>query len=454
MVPDAVLVDLAEEVGEGLLSEAAHAPRRQLDAPALLLDQPGVGQRLGEVGQPVQRPRRVLAHVLLDLLEVDLAQGGRGGGRLEHLFHAVELAQLRGQVGGPVQGHGPLAVEVVGTLPAGVGHGTLEVLGQALHLPAQVHVLEHGLHELAQLGLLLGAERVPHGLGGGHALGQLLEELVERLRVAREHVAVLLHELLEAGIELLPAFALLEHLVEGVVGVPHARHLLGAHARERLGRALEEGVGHLPPELFDELLEALPCLGGDEVVVLQAADAPGRVVGLEVERHAALGGHVVGHLAAPLVARAVRLLHELVDGGALVLLDLVELPRELGHAAVGVALGEHLLAAAAQLVEEVSQAGDLVAVGSVEAAAQETTQRVVEVTAGEEVVGEPRQEVVGVEVGELLGAVPFRVVVAGAHGLVPGLTCARGRGRGRRTRPCSTAWSDAGPRGGIRGSWP
>ncbi len=60
--------------------------------------------------------------------------------------------------------------------------------------------------------------------------------------------------------------------------------------------------------------------------MLQAADPAGRVVGLEVERHAPLGGHVVGHLAAPLVARGVRFLHELVDGRALVLLDLVELP--------------------------------------------------------------------------------------------------------------------------------
>ena len=80
-------------------------------------------------------------------------------------------------------------------------------------------------------------------------------------------------------------------------------------------------------ELLDQLLEPLAGLGGDEVVVLQGADAAGRVVGLEVERHAPLGGDVVGDLAAALVARAVRLLDELVDGGALVLLYLVELAR-------------------------------------------------------------------------------------------------------------------------------
>ena len=381
---------------------------------------------------------------------------GRGG-RLQHLLHAVELAQLGGQVGGLAHAHGALAAEVVGLLPAGVGHGALEVLGQALHLPAQVHVLEDRVHQVAQLRLLLGAHGVPHRLGGGHALGQLLQQLVEVLRVAGEHVAELRHELLEARVEVVAALALLEHLVQRVVGVAHALHLLGVHVGQRVGGSLEERVRHLAAELLDELLEALARLGGDEVVVLQAADAAGGVVGLEVERHAPLGGHVVGHLGTALVARAVRLLDQVVDGGALVLLYLVELRRELGHAAVGVALGQHLGAAASQLVEHVAQPRHLLAVGVAEAAPEEAPQRVVEVTAGEEVVGEAGQQVVGVEVGEFLGAVPFRNSRSGRSWVCPascGLTCARGRGRVPRTRPCSTAWSGAAPRGGTPGRWP
>ena len=58
---------------------------------------------------------------------------------------------------------------------------------------------------------------------------------------------------------------------------------------------------------------------------------------------------------------------QLVDGGAFVLLYLVELLRELDHAAVGVTLGEHLGAAPSELVEQVAQSGDLVAVGCTEA---------------------------------------------------------------------------------------
>ena len=87
---------------------------------------------------------------------------------------------------------------------------------------------------------------------------------------------------------------------------------------------------------------------------------------------------------------------------------------DLGHAAVGVALGQHLGAAAAQLLEQVAQPGHLLAVGRAHAAAQQPAQRVVEVAARQQVVGQAGQQVVGVEVGELLGAVPLRVVVAGA----------------------------------------
>ena len=149
--------------------------------------------------------------------------------------------------------------------------------------------------------------------------------------------------------------------------------------------------------------------------MLQAADVPGRVVGLEVEGHPALGRHVIGHLGATLVARVARLVHELVDGGALVLLNLVELAGELGHAAVRVALGQHFGAPSAQLVEHVAQARHLLAVGVAEAAPQQSPQRVVEVAPREEVVGEAGQQVVRIEVGELLGAVPLRIVVPGAH---------------------------------------
>ena len=83
--------------------------------------------------------------------------------------------------------------------------------------------------------------------------------------------------------------------------------------------------------------------------------------------------------------------------------------------AVGVALGQQLGPAPPELLEQVAQAHDLLAVGRAHAAAQQPPQGVVEVAAGQQVVGQAGQQVVGVEVGELLRAVPAPVVVAGGH---------------------------------------
>ena len=77
-----------------------------------------------------------------------------------------------------------------------------------------------------QLRPLLGRHRVEHRLHRRHPAGHLLEQLVEVLRVLREEVAELLHELLEARI--LAALAPLEHLVEPGEHVLHALHVVPA----------------------------------------------------------------------------------------------------------------------------------------------------------------------------------------------------------------------------------
>ncbi len=151
--------------------------------------------------------------------------------------------------------------------------------------------------------------------------------------------------------------------------------------------------------------------------MLKRLDPPAGVAGLEVEGHAALGGHVTGDLGPPLVARSAGLVFELIDGGALVGDDLVQLGRKLGHAPVGIAFGQHLGPPLAQLLQEIDQPGDLLAVSGAHSRTQEAAQRVVEIATRQEVLGQTGQEVVRIEVDELLGAVPLGVVVAGAHAL-------------------------------------
>ena len=101
----------------------------------------------------------------------------------------------------------------------------LQVAAELVDLPAEVHVLEQRLGERLELRALLGRHRVHQLLHLRHRLRHLLEQLVERPRVAGEEVAVTLHEPVEVG--LLAALALLEHLVELGEHVLHPRHALG-----------------------------------------------------------------------------------------------------------------------------------------------------------------------------------------------------------------------------------
>ena len=159
VVPQAVLGHLGEQVAQGLVPQTAHPLGGELGPPALVLDQAGLGQLPGQPGQPVERAGGVLAQVAGHLVEVDLAQGGRRGGRLEHVLHPVEFAQLGGQVGGLGQAHRRVAAEAVALAPPGPGEGPRQVAAQPLDLPAQVHVLEQRLGQRAQLVALFGRER-------------------------------------------------------------------------------------------------------------------------------------------------------------------------------------------------------------------------------------------------------------------------------------------------------
>ena len=54
MIPDPVLGQLAEEVGEGLLPDPPDALGGELETALALVDEPGVLELLGQLGQSVQ----------------------------------------------------------------------------------------------------------------------------------------------------------------------------------------------------------------------------------------------------------------------------------------------------------------------------------------------------------------------------------------------------------------
>src|SRR3712207_7680862 len=59
------------------------------------------------------------------------------------------------------------------------------------HLAGEPHVRHDAGHQIGEFLALLGRERVHHSLRGGRPARELVDQLVEGLRVGREEVAVL-----------------------------------------------------------------------------------------------------------------------------------------------------------------------------------------------------------------------------------------------------------------------
>ena len=180
VLADLVLGQLVEQVAQRVGADLAQALRRQLEPAFLLLDQPGVLQHLGQLGQALQRAGGVVAHQVAHPVHVGLGQRPGAGGVAQQVLQLVEIAELLHGLHRLAHAHRVAALELVALPPAHLREHRLQVLAELAHLPAQVHVFEQLVAELLQLRPLLGRHRVHHRLHRRHALGHLLEQLVER----------------------------------------------------------------------------------------------------------------------------------------------------------------------------------------------------------------------------------------------------------------------------------
>ena len=195
-----------------------------------------------------------------------------------------------------------LALEVVLAIPAHLREERLQVARQLLDLPPQIHVLEELLGQALELRPLLGRHRVEHRLHRGHALRHDLEQLVERLRVLGEEVAVAVHELLERRLRVLAPLAHLEQLVELGEHVLHPLHVFGRDVLHRTGHLVEVALHQLLAELLHELLELLARFGRGELVLRQLAHLTGEVGREHVELQVLVLHDLIGDLLPALVA--------------------------------------------------------------------------------------------------------------------------------------------------------
>ena len=209
---------------------------------------------------------------------------------------------------------------------------------------------------------------------------------------------------------------LADQLVEVAHHLAVGGEVLRAHRPDRLGHPLDELIEDLALEPLDELIEALARVRLEEVVVLQAADPLPDVRGEAVELVEPFGRRRRGASTAGRRASRRRRVRDASSSrrstpGPLLGDDLVELAPDVAEHVVELVALEHLLAPALEPIDQVAQAGHVAArrVAGPPAALHQPAERLGEVALGHDVVGERAQDLVGVEVGDLLAAVPGRV---------------------------------------------
>ena len=179
-----------------------------------------------------------------------------------------ELAGQRLEVGELGDGAGRVAhaepLLAVGHLaalaPRQVGPGLAQRVLQVGHLAGQPHVRHRLGHQVGQLGPLLGREPGHHAFLGGRPAGEGVDQLLDRLRVVREELPVLVHELAEPLVGVLAAVVRVDE--RGQVGdhVLDRLHVLLAGVLQRLLHRGERAVEHLPAQQVLDLLVGLPRL--------------------------------------------------------------------------------------------------------------------------------------------------------------------------------------------------
>ena len=168
--------------------------------PSVCSIRPASVEHLGELGEAFERARGVVAEQVTDLVHVGLGERAGAGGAAQQVLELVEVAELRHGLHRLAEAQRVVAAEVVRRSQPICGISCRRFAPELVDLPAQVHVLEQLVGELLELRPLLGRHRVEHRLHRRHAPGHLLEQLVDVLRVLREEVAVLRHELVEVGL--------------------------------------------------------------------------------------------------------------------------------------------------------------------------------------------------------------------------------------------------------------
>ena len=137
-----VLLQPLEQVAQGVAADGPQAPGRELQPSLPVLDESGLGEHPSQLRQPLQAGGAVVAQQVARHVEVDLGQGAGRRGRRQQVLELVEVAQPLHQVDRPGHAERVAAPRLELPPPPLPRERPLEVLLEAVDLPAQVHVVE------------------------------------------------------------------------------------------------------------------------------------------------------------------------------------------------------------------------------------------------------------------------------------------------------------------------
>ena len=226
-----------------------------------------------------------------------------------------------------------------------------------------------------------------------------------------------------ARVRVATADPLADELVEVADHLAVGGEVLRGHGLDGLGHPGHELIEDLALELLDELVERFAGARLHEVVVLQAADPLPEVRWQRVELVEPAGSGVAEHLAQVVrdivAVRPRRLVQPALDPGPLLVDDLLELPADVSEHVVELVALEHGLALSLEPFHQVAKAGHVAAgrVARAPASVHQAAERFGEVALGHHVVGERVDDLVGVEVGDLLRAVPGGIARSSGEGV-------------------------------------
>jgi len=233
----------------------------------------------------------------------------------ELIEQLVELPDLAERLGGVPVPEILAAAHLLAAAPLQVGPQGTQVVGQLGQLPAQRAVAERLVHQLLQLLALLRAQRAHQPLGRRRLPGQRVDQFLDVLRVFREELAVLLHELGERVVGVLAAGVLAEQVVE--VAHHFGDALVGGRILT-LQRLLEPGealLHDLTAQAVEDLLVSRPRLVTLPVVLGELLHRLSRRAGQVVEDRLAEPGLVVVVSAQLVALGRDRLIEQLLGPG-------------------------------------------------------------------------------------------------------------------------------------------